>query len=66
MHAGIRIELRERNRSKNGDIIITQLLLSRENANLAVMHYQWISWVDKQVPKFRTFLLKVLQVSNTS
>uniref|UniRef100_A0AAF5Q0D0 Protein-tyrosine phosphatase n=2 Tax=Wuchereria bancrofti TaxID=6293 RepID=A0AAF5Q0D0_WUCBA len=69
MHAGIRIELRERNRSKNGNIIITQLLLSRGNVNLTVMHYQWISWADKQVPvnDYNTpfYLLKKSRISPT-
>uniref|UniRef100_A0A1I7V853 Protein-tyrosine phosphatase n=1 Tax=Loa loa TaxID=7209 RepID=A0A1I7V853_LOALO len=69
MHAGIRIELRERKRSKNGDIIMTQLLLSRGNANLTVMHYQWISWADKQVPvndyKTPFYLLKKSRISPT-
>lgn len=51
-HAGIQIELRERSTSKNGDIIVTQLFLSRENINLTVVHYQWTSWPDKQVFKF--------------
>ncbi|VIO95197.1 Protein-tyrosine phosphatase containing protein [Brugia malayi] len=69
MHAGIRIELRERNRSKDGNIIITQLLLSRGNVNLTVMHYQWISWADKQVPvnDYNTpfYLLKKSRISPT-
>lgn len=59
VHAGIRIELRERNKLKNGDIIITQLLLSRGNANLSVMHYQWTSWADNQVSKFHIFSFKL-------
>ncbi|KAL3997251.1 Protein-tyrosine phosphatase family protein [Acanthocheilonema viteae] len=69
VHAGIRIELRERNRSKSGDIIMTQLLLSRENANLTVMHYQWTSWLDKKVPvndyKTPFYLLKKSRISPT-
>uniref|UniRef100_A0A0R3RT44 Protein-tyrosine phosphatase n=1 Tax=Elaeophora elaphi TaxID=1147741 RepID=A0A0R3RT44_9BILA len=69
VHAGIRIELRERNKSKSGDIIMTQLLLSRGNANLTVMHYQWISWADKQVPvndyKTPFYLLKKSRISPT-
>ncbi|VDM98435.1 unnamed protein product [Thelazia callipaeda] len=69
IHAGIRIELRERNRSKSGNVIMTQLLLSREDVNLTVMHYQWISWADHQVPSndYKTpfYLLKKSRVSPT-
>uniref|UniRef100_A0A915PZU8 Uncharacterized protein n=1 Tax=Setaria digitata TaxID=48799 RepID=A0A915PZU8_9BILA len=69
MHAGIRIELRERSTSKRGNIIMTQLLLSRENANLTVLHYQWLSWADHMVPandyKTPFYLLKKSRVSPT-
>ncbi|VDK78991.1 unnamed protein product [Litomosoides sigmodontis] len=68
-HAGIQIELRERSTSKNGDIIITQLFLSRENTNLTVVHYQWTSWADKQIPvndyKTPFYLLKKSRISPT-
>lgn len=46
VHAGIRIKLRERSTSRNGNIVMTQLLLSHHNNNLTVMHYQWTSWAD--------------------
>lgn len=49
VHAGIRIELRERITSKSGKVILSQLLLSYRQANLTVMHYQWTSWTDHQV-----------------